>query len=150
MGPVTNQDLKKILQKLCCLERRISRIEPGPGEVSGNVLVLQSAWDFSQEAGPLPLTPAPLPDLAPDGILLYLAVTVLTPFDATPDLTAGTTVVPTAISPGGEVNWALPATYVLDGYLPVTAAALPLVTWTPGGATQGTARLAYLVGLPGT
>jgi hypothetical protein len=150
MGPITNQDLKKVLQMLCCLERRISRIEPGPGEVPGNVLALQSTWDFSQAAGPLPLTPAPPPNLAPNGILLYLAVTVLTPFDGTPDLTAGTTAAPTAISPGGEVNWALPATYVLEGYIPVTAAATPLVTWTPGGATQGTARLVYLVGLPST
>jgi hypothetical protein len=95
-----------------------------------------------------------LPNLAPDGILLYLAVTVLTEFvdgpDGPPNLTAGTTTDSIALSSGGAVNWSLPATYVLEGYIPVTAAATPQVTWIPNGATQGTARLAYVVGLPST
>jgi len=150
MGCNTNQDLKKILQRLCCLERRISRIDPSPGEVLGNVIVLQSAWNYDQPNGPLPLTPTPLPNLAPNGLLLYVAVTVVDVFDNNPDITAGTTANPTALSSGGGVNWTIQGTYVLEGYIPVTTAALPLVTWTQGSATQGSARLVYLVGLPNT
>jgi len=116
----------------------------------GNVIVLQSAWNYDQPNGPLPLTPTPLPNLAPNGLLLYVAVTVVDVFDNNPDITAGTTANPTALSSGGGVNWTIQGTYVLEGYIPVTTAALPLVTWTQGSATQGSARLVYLVGLPNT
>ncbi len=148
MANMSPAEQRAIKRKLCCLEGEVATLRrmvercchdgPTPPPTS-NIDGIPAFFAYN---GPTGISMGPV---AVGDIVLNVEVDVDTLFNGTPTIEVGTLLDPDLFVVAGEAYLGQVAKYVFQGSFYMSAATTLLVTFTPGGATQGSGRVNAMV-----